>query len=389
MLTTVRPSRPKASDAPLRLMITGGGTGGHVYPGLAVAEAARRLDPTSRILFVGTRRGIEATLVPRAGFEIAFVRASGFRGLGPGARLRFLGNLAAGFWSSCRLVRRFRPHVVLGTGGYVSLPVGAAARLAGAPLALQEQNAVPGSTNRMLGRWARRVYLGFPEAAVHFAADATEDTGNPVRAAFLDALDRAGERRGAADGARPFRLLVFGGSRGARTLNDAVEAAAPGWRRRDDLEIRLQTGEQDLERVRRAYTGAEHVNVAPYIEDMPAALEWADLVVCRAGAMTLAELAAAGRAAVLVPFPHATDDHQLRNAKAREAAGGAFVLLDELCDGESLAGLVDGLRADPAALADMADASRALAQPDAAMRIATDLMRVSGRLPASGGDRVP
>ncbi|MBU0741826.1 undecaprenyldiphospho-muramoylpentapeptide beta-N-acetylglucosaminyltransferase [bacterium] len=389
MLTSDRQARCEPSDEPLRLMITGGGTGGHVYPGLAVAEALRRLEPASRILFVGTRAGIEAELVPRAGFEIAYVRASGFRGLGARARLRFLWNSASGFWGSLRAIRRFRPDVVLGTGGYVSLPVAAAARLLGVPLALQEQNAVPGSTNRLLGRWARRVYLGFAEAAVHFRSGLTQDTGNPVREAFLTALPGAGEAGRAVGAGRPFRLLVFGGSRGARTLNRAAVAAARDWTRSPDMQIRLQTGRDDLDSVARAYEAADHVVVAPYIDDMPEALAWADLVVSRAGAMTLAELAAAGKPAVLVPFPHATDNHQLRNAKAREEAGAAFLLLDELCDGGSLAGVVAGLRGDPAGLSDMADASRALARPDAAMKIATDLMRLSGRLPARGGASVP
>jgi len=358
-------------------MITGGGTGGHVYPGLAVAEALRRRDPDADILFVGTRRGLEARLVPAEGFEIAFVRASGFRGLGLGARLRFGLNLIAGFWSSLRLIRRFRPHVVLGTGGYVSLPVGAAARLSGVPLALQEQNALPGSTNRVLGRWARRVYLGFEAAAAHFRDGLAETTGNPVREALLSALARAGE---APDGAAPaadFRLLVFGGSRGARTLNRAAVAAARTWRGRTDMKIRLQTGRDDLDPVTRAYADAAHVSVTPYIDDMPAALNWADLVVSRAGAMTLAELAASGKPAVLVPFPHATDGHQLRNAQARETAGAARLLADEACDGEALVAVVDRLRADPAGLARMAGASRALARPGAAAAIAADLARLA------------
>lgn len=375
-MTSDRPAHRAPHDEAPRLLITGGGTGGHVYPGLAVAEAVRRLDPASRILFVGTRSGIEAQLVPAAGFELAFVRASGFRGLCAAARLRFVWNLVAGFWTSLRLIRRFRPDVVLGTGGYVSLPVGAAARLSGVPLVLQEQNAVPGSTNRVLGRWARRVYLGFEDAAPHFRVGLTETTGNPVRAALLTTLAHAGQRPDGAAPAEAFRLLVFGGSRGARTLNRAAVAAARDWSGRTDLRIRLQTGRDDLETVARAYADAPHVNVTPYIDDMPAALHWADLVVSRAGAMTLAELAASGKPAVLVPFPHATDGHQLRNAQAREAAGAARLLVDEACDGEALVAIVDRMRADPGGLARMADASRALARPGAAAVIAADLIRL-------------
>lgn len=378
--------RPAPTDPPLRLLITGGGTGGHVYPGLAVAEAVRRLDPDASILFAGTRRGIEARLVPASGFEIVFLAASGFRGLGLAARARFAGNLVRGGLSSLALLRRVRPHVVLGTGGYVSLPVAGAARLLGVPLALQEQNAIPGSTNRLLGRWARRIYLGFAAAAAHFPAGRCRDTGNPVRAAFLDALDGA-RAEPLAD--RPLNLLVFGGSRGARTLNAAVGGAAARWRERGDLRLLLQTGDEDHAEIAMAYAGVEHARVEAYIDDMPAALRWADLVVCRAGAMTLAELAAAGKPAVLVPFPFATDDHQTRNARAREAAGAARLLPDADCDADALDAIVSELAADPGRLAAMAADSAAAARPGAAMEIAADLMRLTGRLPEPGEDLVP
>lgn len=386
-MTSVRHTRPEPGDGSLRLLITGGGTGGHVYPGLAVAEAVQRLEPGARILFAGTRQGIEAHLVPASGFDIVFLAASGFRWLGLGARLRFVANLVRGFFTSLGIIRRFGPHVVLGTGGYVSLPVAAAARVLGVPLVLQEQNAVPGSTNRLLGRWARRIYLGFTEATGFFRADRCLDTGNPVRAAFLESLDGGNPTVAQAD--RPFHLLLFGGSRGAKTLNRAATDAASAWQTPADVHIRLQTGVDDFETVREAYAAADHVDVTPYIDDMPAALGWADLVVSRAGAMTLAELAAAGKPSVLVPFPYATDNHQLRNAKAREDTGAAFLLLDELCDGEALSAVVSQLRRESGRLETMAAASRVLARPDAAMVIASDLMRLTGRLPEPGDDLVP
>lgn len=385
-MSTGSHTRPAPADPPLRLLIAGGGTGGHVYPGLAVAEAVRRLDPEAAILFAGTRRGLEARLVPAAGFDLACVPASGFRGMGVAARLRFIANMVRGVGAGLRLLGRFRPDLVLGTGGFASLPLGAAARLRGVPLILQEQNAIPGSTNRLLGRWARRVYLGFDEARTFFTAERCVDTGNPVRTAFLDAMEEAGR---ADDGNRPLHLLVFGGSRGARTLNTAVRESAVRWRGRDDLRIVLQTGVDDHAEVAAAYAGAEHVRVEAYIDDMPAVLRWADLVVGRAGAMTLAELAVAGKPAVLVPFPHATDDHQTRNARAREAVGAARVLPDADCDAETLDALVSELVADPVRLAAMAADSAAAARPGAAMEIATDLMRLSGRLPERGEDLVP
>ncbi len=379
-----RDPRPAEAAEPVRVVLAGGGTGGHIYPALAVAEALRRLEPQARLLYLGTSRGLESRLVPAAGLDLRHVAASGYRGLGPVARLRFAANLVVGVLQSLDALRRFRPDVVLGSGGFVSLPVGLAARLLGRPLALQEQNAIPGSTNRLLGRWARRIYLGFPEAAAFFPSGRSRDMGNPVRAAFAEVRGGTDDGPPRAEGAASCHVLVFGGSRGARTLNRAVIDAARGaWMLRTDLSLWAQTGPEEHEAVTRGCAGRlGSTRVAPYIEDMPAALRWADVVVCRAGAMTLAELAAAGRASVLVPYPHATDQHQLRNAKSREDAGAALLLLDEFCTGESLAACVDDLRRDPARLRAMAVAARAAARPDAAMEIAADLMRLAGRLPA-------
>ncbi len=358
-----------------RVLITGGGTGGHVYPGLAVAEALRALDPALEIRFAGTRRGLESVLVPAAGWPLDTVPASGFRGLGPLGRLVFLLNLVAGTLLSLGLLLRRRPDMVLGTGGYVCAPVMLAARLLGVTCALQEQNAIPGSANRLVGRWARRVYLGFAEAARWFPAGRSLPTGNPVRAAFARPTTAASAR-----GERGFRLLIFGGSRGAHTLNLAAAAAAVDLGARREFELLVQTGTADLEATRAAFAGADpgRFRVVPYIEDMAGALAWADLVVGRAGAMTLAELQTAGKAAVLVPFPFATDDHQSRNAEACATAGAAVVLADAACDGPALLRLVDELRADPARLAGMARAARALARPEAAATIARDLLNLMG-----------
>ncbi len=392
-----------------RVLIAGGGTGGHVYPGLAVAEALRALAPEAEIRWVGTRRGLESVLVRHAGLRLHLVPASGFRGLGSGARLRFLVNFGLGLLRSLWLLARWRPAVVLGTGGYVSAPVLAAARLLRLPTALQEQNALPGSANRLLGRWARRVYLGFAAAGEHFPAGRTLVTGNPVRGAFSAGGAATAPAAAAPAAAQPppappapggARLLLFGGSRGARTLNRAAAEAAPGWLRREDLSLWLQTGPAEVGDVRRAYgePPPARVRIDPYILDMPAALGWADLVVCRAGAMTLAELAASARPAVLVPFPHATDQHQLRNARDWERDGAAVVLEDAGCDGPTLAAAVDRLAADPERLRRMGAAAAARATPGAARAIAVDLLRLAGRpvavagpaaAPAAGPDTTP
>ena len=368
-----------------RILITGGGTGGHVYPGLAVADAVGELAPRVEVRFAGTRRGLESVLVPRAGYRLHTLPASGLRGMGGRGRLLFLANFVLGVLRSLLLLLSWRPDVVLATGGFVGAPVAVAARLLGVSCALQEQNAVPGSANRLVGRWARRVYLGFGEAARWFTRARVVETGNPVRASFAAVT---GHEERPADA--PRRVLVFGGSRGAHTLNLALERAAAIWSAPEGPALRIQTGTADHERVAAAWSGTDpaRVRVEAYIEDMAAALAWADLVVCRAGAMTLAELQAAGRPAVLVPFPHATDDHQSRNAEACAAAGAAVVLEDEDCQADALTAMVSGLLADPQRLAAMGRAASGLARPAAAATIASDLLELGGHPAGSRAEGV-
>jgi len=378
----VPPQGPKGEvHSPVRVLITGGGTGGHVYPGLAVAGAIQELAPGSEVRFAGTSKGIEALLVPRAGYRFATLPASGFRGLGAWARFQFLGNFFLGFFRSVLMLLVWRPRVVLGTGGFVSAPVMLAARMLGIPCALQEQNAIPGSTNRLVGRWARRIYLGFGGAARYFKAGRCLETGNPVRPEFLTGVRDAAP----ADGEAGNRLLVFGGSRGAATLNAAVREAAATWCARPDLSVLIQTGPTEHESVAGEFTGgpADRISAVPYIDDMASALKRADLVVARAGAMTLAELQCVGRPSILVPFPFATDDHQLRNAEDCAAAGAAVVLKDDACDGPALIRLVDEMLDNPARLRQMAAAAKALARPRAADEIAADLLRLAGHGPVS------
>ncbi len=367
------------SSRPLRILITGGGTGGHVYPGLAVAEALTELAPAAEVRFAGTRRGIESVLVPRAGYRLHQVPASGLRGLGHRARILFIVNFVGGFLRSLILLLGWRPRVVLGTGGFVSAPVMAAARVLGIPCTLQEQNAIPGSTNRLVGRWARRIYLGFGAAATYFRGGVCRTTGNPVRQAFLTATDAAAARPTDLDdfGTPGRRVLIFGGSGGARTLNRAVCTVAGAWAELPGTAFLVQTGPADCQTVTEAVAG-DRMRVTAYIDDMPSALLWADLVVCRAGAMTLAELQVVGRAAVLVPYPHATDDHQMHNARDLEKAGAALVLADENCDGTALVKVVAELLEDPQRLRAMGAAARELGQPTAAANIARDLLELAG-----------
>ena len=383
---TAQPDATTRRGRPLRILITGGGTGGHVYPGLAVAESLNLLAPGTDVRFIGTRRGIESVLVPQAGYRFYTVPASGFRGLGTRARITFLVNFQLGLWRCLLLLLLWRPRAVLGTGGYVSAPVMLAARMLRIPCVLQEQNAIPGTANRLVGRWSRRIYLGMAAAEKYFFADRCLVTGNPVRSDFLAAVTAdAPAADSAADPPRSghaeeLRVLVFGGSRGARSINAAISAAADTLRGDQRLALWLQTGVDDRGLVSEAFAAWEQrARVDAYVMDMPAALRWADLAVCRAGAMTLAELAVVGKAAILVPFPHATDDHQLRNARAYAEAGAAELLEDRDCDGPLLAATIARLGADRAGMKRMAAAAGTLARPEAAEVVARDLLELLKR----------
>jgi len=345
-----------------RIVIAGGGTGGHVYPGVAIAQELRRRDASREVRFVGTAAGLEARLVPAAGFALETIRASGIVGKGLLARAAGLARLPLGLLDAHRILRRIRPALVVGVGGYASGPVLVAALLRRLPTMIHEQNRWPGATNRLLAPWVDRIAVSFDATAGKVGALGMM-TGNPVRAPFA-ALPAWAPHAG------PARVLVSGGSRGARAINDAVIAALPrlapeGW------SWRHQTGAADRERVADAYAaaGVRGVRVEAFLDDMPAALADADLVICRAGASTLAELACAGRAAILIPFPQAAHDHQRHNARGFAAAGAATLLEQQGLDGGRLAAEARALISDPGRLARMAAAARTLARPDAAARI--------------------
>ena len=347
----------------VRVMIAAGGTGGHVFPALAVAEALAARG--ARVDWVGTARGLEARLVPEAGLPLHTLPVRALRGRGAAAWLAAPFALARPLAAALALVRRLRPQVVLGMGGYAAGPAGLAAWLMRRPLVVHEQNAVPGLTNRLLAPLARRVLAGFPDAFP--PGPRVEVTGNPVRAAIA-ALPPPEARWAARSG--PPRLLVLGGSQGARALNEALPAALARLGPGERPEVRHQAGARAVEAVRAAYAHAGvAAEVTAFVEDMAEAYGWADLVVARAGALTVAELAAAGLGALLVPYPHAVDDHQRANARWLERAGAAEVVREPL-DPERLAGRLRALLADRAGLLARAQAARRLARPDAAARVA-------------------
>ena len=355
------------------ILIMAGGTGGHVFPGLAVADYLR--DRGWRIVWMGNPGGMEAELVPKRGYEMACVRFAALRGKGLVRALLLPLNLLRGFWQSLRALRRIKPDVVLGMGGYVTFPGGMMAALVGRPLVVHEQNSVAGLANRVLAGVADRVLSGFPEVLAK-----AQWTGNPVRSEIaLVALPR--ERYAGRSG--PLKLLVVGGSLGAQVLNDTVPRALAQIPDRERPRVTHQSGAKQIERLRKAYAdaGVEGELVA-FIEDMAACYAAADLVMCRAGALTVAELAAAGVASILVPFPYAVDDHQTTNARFLSDAGAAILLPQRHLSAERLAGLLRELTRER--LAEIAEGARRLGKPEATRVVAEVCIAVaSGQSPVA------
>ena len=353
----------------MRVLIAAGGTGGHIYPGIAVAHEIMRRDPASVVRFVGTARGLENRLVPNAGFELSIIESAGLKGVGLFAKIRGVLLLPKSFLAARRVIREFRPDIVVGAGGYVSGPVLLVASLMKLPTLVMDSNALPGWTNRVLSRFVDRAAVSFAEALPHFRGKGVL-TGNPVRSEFFEIPAKT------HDGAQ-FSLLVFGGSQGARAINEAMVAALRVLEPlKDRLHLMHQTGKADFERVRDGYAAAgwsEQAEVKQYIDDMVSEFGEADLIISRAGATTTAELVAAGKAAIMIPFPLATDDHQRRNAEALQTAGAARMILQRELTGERLANEIKALMAAPEKISEMETASRRLARRDAAAA-SVDLM---------------
>ena len=357
----------------LRLLLAGGGTGGHVIPALVLAREFQRRDPAREVLFVGSPRGIETRLVPPAGFPLEVLQIGMLQGQSAAARLQTLLELPRAVWKARRILDRFRPDVVLGVGGYASGPMMLAAAIGGIPLAVFEPNAVPGLVNRWMAPYVARAFVAFDEASRYFPAGKAVVTGIPVRHEFFNVPP--------AEHRPPFTVLVFGGSQGARSLNRAVIEALPSLdQQKPPLALLHQTGENEYNRVQEEI--AKHsvpAEVFAFLDRMWEAFARADLVVCRAGASTIAELAAAGRAAILVPYPAAANEHQLRNAEALQRAGAALLIVDRDLSGERLASALRELLARPEQLLQMEAAMRRRAHPDAASRIVNELERLAHR----------
>ena len=358
----------------MKVIIAGGGTGGHVYPGIAVAEELHTVLPDAAVLFVGSRRGLEATAVPEAGFPILYIQSRGFPRRAwwrwPGALITNI----VGFFQAMGIMGSERPDVVLGAGGYVSAPVAFAAWLHGKPVLIQEQNSIPGLANRLLARIASEVHLSFVEARSYFTRkDNLKVTGNPVRRYLLGADRKAAEQEFGLDPARP-TVFVFGGSRGARRINEAAVDAMRRLNGRVDVQFILQTGREDFEQVKAAVDKDElPARVMPYLQRIHMAYAAADLVVCRSGAMTLAEIAACGTPAILVPYPYAAHDHQVVNASNLVDRGAAAMILDRELTGERLANEIAHYLSDKQSLSRMSANARTFNRPDAALKIVRSL----------------
>lgn len=357
------------------ILVAGGGTGGHVYPAVAVAEALHAMADVD-VVFCGTARGVEARVVPARGWKLELLDVEPMKGGGPARALRGAFVAALATRRAFGIVRAYRPSAVLSVGGYASGPVTLAAALLGVPVTVMEPNSVVGLANRLVAPLARRAYLAWHETEGAFRVEARRVYGVPLRPGFSP---RAYVPRATR------RVLVMGGSQGAQALNERMPLAFAGLGAVEGLEVLHQAGRDRDDAVRAAYGASRRVTVVPFVDEVAREIAGADLVVARAGASTLAEITAIGRAALLVPFPHAADDHQARNAEALARAGAAVCIRQEAADPARLAAEIERLLLDETARVAMSDASRACGKPTAAADVAADLLDLAGIPPRPRG----
>lgn len=359
----------------MNIIIAGGGTGGHLFPGMAIAEEFRIRDAGTRIVFIGTERGLENRVLPGSGYELKLIDIAGIKGRG----LRSLGAMAKiprSLFQSVGIIREVRPDIVIGVGGYASGPAVAAAHLLGIRTAIAEQNAFPGLTNRILGRFVDRIFLTFPDKEKKFSAKKVIVSGNPVRSAFCRSEKRKVDSS--------FTVLVFGGSQGARNINNAVLEALPFLKTISGLKVVHQTGPAEYDRIAEAYRiairGAGiNAEILPFIADMASACNAADLLVCRSGATSIAEITACGKAAILIPFPFAVADHQTQNARVLVDAGAAEMIPEKNLTGQYLASRIQELYNHREQIAKMETNSAKLANLNSAVVIVNECISLIGK----------
>jgi len=369
----------------MRLVIAGGGTGGHLFPGIAVAEEFLGRDPANEVLFVGTERGVEARVLPKLGYRLEMIAAAGVRGKSVLGQIKGLAGFLYGYSQSRHILKEFKPDLVIGVGGYASAPLVLAARGMLIPRFVHEQNAIPGMTNKLLSRIAEKAFISLEESRKFFPKDSTLLTGNPLRRQILDevaanppsvpSLTKGGSESGERG---DLHLLVFGGSLGAHSINMTMAAAAPLLGKLGTaITVTHQTGEKDFEEVVAAYREAGvRANVVKFIDGMAAEYRAADLVICRAGATTIAEVTACGKACIFIPFPHAVDDHQRKNAEALLKCSAGFMLLERELTPESLVTLMAELIDAPQLLRETGEKARGVARLDAAKTIVDEMLKM-------------
>ena len=362
----------------MRIIVSGGGTGGHIYPAVTIANQIKEKQPDAEIIFVGTREGLECEIVPRYGYPIEFIEVAGFQRKLSLDTIKSAFKLLAGLIDALKLIRKIKPDLVVGTGGYVCGPVLFLAALQGIPTCIQEQNAMPGVTNKILAHFVKKVFLGYQEAGKYFGGNSEKIfTGNPIRKEILEVSRATAIEKFKLDPAKK-TILVSGGSRGARSINDAMAMVETSLAGRSDVQVIHITGETGYEKfigqVEKKVLMSDNIKVFRYMHDMPLALAAADLAIFRSGAIGLAELMARGIPSILVPYPYATANHQEHNARAVEGAGGAVVILDKELTGEILLKQIESLLADESKLQKMKDAAKALGRPEAAEDIARKVL---------------
>ncbi|KPJ77385.1 MAG: hypothetical protein AMJ54_08225 [Deltaproteobacteria bacterium SG8_13] len=356
-----------------RVVIAGGGTGGHLFPGIAIAREFLDRCPDNRVLFVSTANDFERSVLAGAGFELKKITVSGIKGKGLINKCKSLALVPVGVAQSLAILAAFKPHLIVGVGSYAAGPVALAARLLGIQVVLHEQNILPGITNRALVRFARRIYVSFEQTAARFDARKVRFTGNPVRKEILSLIPDT-DNADPQPGGEPFTLLIAGGSQGAHFINITMLAALPLLKEKQLLTIIHQTGAADELPVKEAYRSVGlKASVRAFFDDMDRQYRRADLVVCRAGATTVAELTVAGKAVIFVPFPFAADNHQSLNARALASAGAAEVIEQKDLTAGRLADRINYYAANRQGLNEMARRSRAFGKPEAARVIVDDM----------------
>lgn len=351
----------------MRVIIAGGGTGGHLFPGIAIAEAFRRRDPACEVLFIGTERGIEKRVLEPMGYPLRVLQVEGIKGRGITKSFGALLKIPRSLGQSFGILRDFAPQVVIGVGGYASGPAVLMASLLGIPTAIAEQNALPGVTNRILGHFVKKIFLSFPDTEGWFPRKKTLVTGNPVRESFKKAVGTDGEKRTKDH----FTVLIFGGSQGAHVINQAMMEALDHLQEiKDSVLIIHQTGSNDYEEVAGAYKKKGlSADIRPFIMDMPAVFREADLLICRAGATSVAEITATGKAAILIPFARAVHDHQTKNAEVLVKTGAAIMITETGLSGLKLAETIKSLQACPEKVREMENRAKIMGNWQAADHI--------------------